>query len=272
MMDREKASEAVRALCEHFGIEDDATDEYDGMDPYQILVSTIVSQQISEASTRRICSALFSEFPSMEDVRHADPVRFEEAIKASRYHHQKACCILSATRMIAEDFGGEVPDDLERLRMLPGVGDKTAACVMRYGFGKRTVIVDSHINRVSNRLGISGSKRPADTQKAIAETVPEEMWGLLDKGFIALGRTFCRPKGPLCEECPVNRICEHNIGRQPGRRSLAMERNRESSRASPSKAPSFHGARPPIILLLSICTYGAAWPITTDLARRMDFC
>ena len=222
MMDREKASEAVRALCEHFGIEDDATDEYDGMDPYQILVSTIVSQQISEASTRRICSALFSEFPSMEDVRHADPVRFEEAIKASRYHHQKACCILSATRMIAEDFGGEVPDDFERLRSLPGVGDKTAACVMRHGFGKRTVIVDSHINRVSNRLGISCSKRPADTRKAIEETVPEEMWGLLDKGFIALGRTFCRPKGPSCEECPVNHLCEHNVGRQPDRRSRVL--------------------------------------------------
>ncbi len=210
MMDRDQAAEAVRAVCDHFGIEDDSTDEYDGMGPYQILVSTVISQQISEASTRRICSELFSEFPGIEDVYHADPVRFEEAIRASRYHHQKACCILSATRTIVEDFGGEVPDDLESLRRLPGVGDKTAACVLRYGFGKRAVIVDSHINRVSNRLGISGSKRPADTQKAIAEAVPEEMWGLLDKGFIALGRTFCRPRDPLCEECPAKGLCEHH--------------------------------------------------------------
>ncbi len=209
MMDKEQAAEIVRILCDHFGIEDDFTDEYDGMGPYQILVSTVISQQISEASTRRICAALFSEFPAIEDVYNADPEHLEEVIRASRYHHQKACCIMSATRTIMEDFDGMVPDDLEDLTSLPGVGDKTAACVLRYGFGKNTVIVDSHINRVSNRLGISESKRPADTQKAIAETVPEEMWGLLDKGFITLGRTCCRPKDPACGECPVRALCSY---------------------------------------------------------------
>lgn len=250
-MDKEQAAEVVKVLCDHFGIEDDSTDEYDGMGPYQILVSTVISQQISEVSTRRICAALFSEFPTIEDMYKADPEHLEEVIRASRYHHQKACCIMSATRTIMEEFGGKVPDDLEGLTSLPGVGDKTAACVLRYGFGKNTVIVDSHINRVSNRLGISDSKRPSDTQKAIEETVPEKMWGLLDKGFISLGRTFCHPKSPSCEECPVNRLCEHNVGRQLDCRSPSMERNRGSARTSQSMVQSLDGMRPPIMLLLT---------------------
>jgi endonuclease-3 len=120
--------------------------------------------------------------------------------------------VKNVTAMIIEEFDGKVPDDAEDLMRLPGVGKKTAACVMRYGFGRPSVIVDTHINRVSQRLGISNSKKPEETQLAISNTVPQERWDDLDIAFITLGRTFCRPKNPDCDGCPVSDLCAHRNG------------------------------------------------------------
>lgn len=237
-MEPEESAEAVRAICDHFGIGDDVTDEYDGMTAYQILVSTIVSQQISERTTRRICGELFSEFPDMERICNADPARLEEVLRASRHHAQKTRCIISATKAIVERFGGEVPDDPDELMSLPGVGRKTAACVLRYGYGRNTVIVDAHINRVAGRLGISDSRNADRTQKEIERTVPEELRGKLDRGFMALGRTYCRPKDPDCGGCPARPMCRH------AKQSSPDEPRRGQGRPARLLTNEGHGAVP----------------------------
>lgn len=204
------AVEMIDAAASALGIADGSTDEYDGMGPYQVLISTIISQQISEACTRRICSELFSAYPSAEDVYRADPAEIERIIWSSRYHGQKTRAIVSATKAIVEGYGGEVPDDLEGLLALPGVGRKTAACVMKYGFGRESVIVDSHIGRVCRRTGISDGRSADAVQRDIEESIPEGMWGRLDRAFITLGRECCRPKNPDCNNCPISEMCQKN--------------------------------------------------------------
>lgn len=203
----DSAIDVIDAAASALGIEDGSTDEYDGMGPYQILVSTIISQQISEACTRRICSELFSIYPSAEDVYHADPAEIERIIWSSRYHGQKTRAIVSATRAIVEDCGGEVPDNLEGLLALPGVGRKTAACVLKYGYGKESVIVDTHIGRVCRRTGISDGRNADAVQRDIEDIVPMDMWGRLDRAFIAIGREYCHPKNPDCGNCPISGMC-----------------------------------------------------------------
>ena len=101
-----------------------------------------------------------------------------------------------------------MPDDPNELMCMPSVGKKTAACVMRYAFNRPSVIVDTHINRVSIRLGISDSKKPEETQRAIMESVPENRWDDLDIAFITLGRNNCRPSSPDCDGCPVSESTE----------------------------------------------------------------
>lgn len=208
---RDEAADIIDAAASSFGIEEGSTDEYDGMGPYQILVSTIISQQISEACTRRICSELFSAYPSAEDMYRANPAEIERIIWSSRYHGQKTRAIVSATKAIIEGCGGEVPDDLDGLLALPGVGRKTAACVLKYGYGKESVIVDTHIGRVCRRTGISDGRNADAVQRDIEERVPMEMWGRLDRAFIALGREYCHPKNPDCGNCPVSGMCSKII-------------------------------------------------------------
>jgi len=211
-MDPQLACLAIDSILDHFEMSDFEGTGYDGSTPYQILISTILSQQTTERNCRIASQKLFSECPDPIDIYNTPSERIEELVFSSGYYRQKTRCIKNVTAMIIEEFSGEVPDNADDLMKLPGVGKKTAACVMRYGFGRPAVIVDTHINRVSQRIGISCSKKPEDTQKAIMYTVPEDRWDDLDIAFITLGRTFCRPKNPDCEGCPVADLCHHNNG------------------------------------------------------------
>ncbi len=203
------AERAIDLILEHFDLKDFEGIGYEGSTPYQILVSTMLSLQTTERNSRRASEQLFAEYPTAEAVYRADPKRIEELVFCSGYYRQKTRNIVSATRMIVEEFGGDVPDNSEDLMRLPSVGKKTAACVLRYAYNKPSVIVDTHINRVSQRLGISDSKKPEETQRAIIETVPQNRWDDLDIAFITLGRTYCRPTNPNCDECPVSGLCRH---------------------------------------------------------------
>ncbi|MBE6527750.1 MAG: endonuclease III [Thermoplasmata archaeon] len=206
-MDSETACQVLDTLLDHFGLRGFEGIGYDGETPYQILISTILSQQTTEANCRRASERLFAECPSAQKVYETDPARIEELVFCSGYYRQKTRSIVAVTKMIMEEFGGEVPDNPDDLMRLPSVGKKTAACVMRYAYHRPSVIVDTHINRVSNRLGISDSKKPEDTQKAIMGTVPQDRWDDLDITFITLGRTYCRPSHPDCLKCPVRGLC-----------------------------------------------------------------
>ena len=145
----------------------------------------------------------------MDDVLALGESRLDELIFSSRFHAQKSSAIFRCTEIIRNELNGNVPDTMEGLIALPGVGEKTAACVLRYGFGKRSVIVDVHIARVASRIGLSDSPKPCDVKRALERIVPEDRWDDMDIAFITLGREMCRPSKPLCEECPVKKYCNY---------------------------------------------------------------
>lgn len=206
-MDTYTAAKVIDAILDHFGRRAFEGVGYDGSTPYQVLVSTILSQQTTERNSRRASEQLFAECSCPAEIYEMDQGKLEKLIFCSGYYRQKARNIKAVTKAIVEDYDGEVPDDPDELMKLPSVGKKTAACVMRYGFGKPSVIVDTHINRVSQRLGISDSKKPEDAQRALTETVPQDRWDDMDFAFITLGRTYCRPSSPDCCGCPVSQYC-----------------------------------------------------------------
>ena len=211
-MNSEEACEAIDRILEHFELKDFEGIGYEGSTPYQILISTILSQQTTERNSRKASETLFAECPGPREVYDTPSERIEELVFSSGYYRQKTRSIKNVTRMIVEEFDGEVPDNVDDLMRLPGVGKKTAACVLRYAYGKPSVIVDTHINRVSYRLGISDSKKPEETQRAIMGAVPQDRWDDLDIAFIVLGRTFCRPTDPDCGGCPVSGLCRFRTG------------------------------------------------------------
>jgi len=208
-MNTEDAVRAIDLILGHFDFHSAGNIGYEGSTPYQILVSTILSQQTTERNSRRASEQLFSKYPEPRDIYDADEKDIEELVFCSGYYRQKTRCIKNVTKKIVEDFDCKVPDDPSDLMSLPGVGKKTAACVLRYAFGRPSVIVDTHINRVSQRLGISDSNKADCTQCAIMETIPRDRWDDLDIAFISLGRTYCRPTNPDCGGCPVTSLCQY---------------------------------------------------------------
>jgi endonuclease-3 len=208
-MNTEDAVRAIDLILGHFDFHSAGNIGYEGSTPYQILVSTILSQQTTERNSRRASEQLFSKYPEPRDIYDADEKDIEELVFCSGYYRQKTRCIKNVTKKIVEDFDCKVPDDPSDLMSLPGVGKKTAACVLRYAFGRPSVIVDTHINRVSQRLGISDSNKADCTQCAIMETIPRDRWDDLDIAFISLGRTYCRPTNPDCRGCPVTSLCQY---------------------------------------------------------------
>ena len=209
-MNTKQSVEAIDLILKHFDLEDFEGIGYEGNTPYQILVSTILSQQTTERNSRKASEKLFAECPGPQEVYDTPAERIEELVFSSGYYRQKTRCIKDVTKMIVEQFDGMVPNNADDLMRLPGVGKKTAACVLRYAYGNPSVIVDTHINRVSQRLGISDSKRPEDTQMAIMVTVPQDRWDDLDIAFMTLGRRYCRPSNPDCDNCPVSHLCRQN--------------------------------------------------------------
>ena len=209
-MDSKEACEIIDRIRSHFGITRTFEGEYEGMSPYWILVATIISQQTSERNSRKAYEKLRAECGCMDDVISAGESRIDELIFSSRFHAQKSSAIIGCTETIRNELNGTVPDTMEGLTSLPGVGEKTAACVLRYGFGKRSVIVDVHIARVASCLGFSDSPKPCDVKRALERIVPENRWDDMDIAFLTLGREMCRPSNPSCDECPVKENCNRS--------------------------------------------------------------
>ncbi len=206
-MDSKEACEIIDRIRSHFGITSTFEGVYEGMNPYWILVATIISQQTSERNSRKAYEKLRAECGCMDDVLALGESRLDELIFSSRFHAQKSSAIFRCTEIVKNEMGGNVPDTMEGLIDLPGVGEKTAACVLRYGFGKRSVIVDVHIARVASRIGLSDSPKPCDVKRALERIVPEDRWDDMDIAFITLGRELCRPTSQSCDVCPVGKQC-----------------------------------------------------------------
>lgn len=186
-----------------------ALERYEGS-PFVVLVSTILSQRTREENTIRASNQLFSVYMTPEQIASAPIQKIEELIKPAGFYRVKAARVKEVSRIISEEYMGRVPSSLDELLRLPGVGRKTANCVLVYGFRKNAIPVDIHVHRISNRLGLVETRTPEKTEKELCRSVPEEYWLELNQLFVKFGQQVCRPIKPKCGECPVSDECSYS--------------------------------------------------------------
>ena len=180
---------------------------FENQDPYRVLIRTILSQRTRDENTDRAAAQLFAEYPTLDDVASASPEELEPLIRPAGFYHVKSRRIIAVSQMLQEEFGGVVPDKMKELLLLPGVGRKTANCVLVYAFQKPAIPVDVHVHRISNRLGLVFTKNPEQTEVELEKVVPRKYWIELNDLMVQFGQTICRPVNPLHEICPLADIC-----------------------------------------------------------------
>lgn len=178
-----------------------------GKDPYRILIATILSLRTQDKTTARAMERLFEVAPTLEDLLILDEAEIALLIYPVGFYRQKAKLLKKTALILKERFGGRVPNTEEELLSLPGVGKKTAALVLGKGFGIPAICVDTHVHRISNRLGLVKSKTPDQTQAALMAIVPKQFWVELNDLLVALGQTLCHPISPKCSVCPIVGVC-----------------------------------------------------------------
>lgn len=176
--------------------------------PFRVLITTILSQRTRDENTDQAAAALFAVYKTPEEIANAPTEEIESLIKKAGFFRVKAKRVKEVSRIIHEDYNDVVPDDIEELLGLPGVGRKTANCVIVYGFRKSAIPVDVHVHRISNRLGLVQTRNPDETEFELAKIVPESYWLDLNEKFVRFGQDICRPIGPKHEECPLNDLCD----------------------------------------------------------------
>lgn len=181
--------------------------------PYELLVAVILSAQCTDERVNKVTRELFKKYDSPEKMLSLSERELEKYIFSCGLYKTKAAHILSASRDIQEKFGGEVPHSLNDLRTLAGVGRKTANVVYSVAFGGNAIAVDTHVFRVTNRIGIVEAKNVLDTEKGLMKVIPEKDWSRAHHYFIYLGRSYCSARKPNCKNCPVRTLCEKKIVR-----------------------------------------------------------
>jgi endonuclease-3 len=175
----------------------------------EILISTILSQRTRDENTRRASSALFKTYRNARDLAEGDLESIEQLIRPAGFYKVKARKIKEAASIISQKYGGKVPERLEELLLLPGVGRKTANCVLVYAFGKPAIPVDTHVHRVSNRIGLVETRTPEQTEMRLKEIIDKRDWLDLNELFVRFGQEICKPIRPRCPKCDLKTACKY---------------------------------------------------------------
>lgn len=178
-------------------------------DPFQVLVATVISQRTREEQTASVSARVFARYPDAAALAAADQADLYALLDGSEYREEKAPRLIALAAILVEKFGGQVPDDLDALLSLPGVGRKTANCVLIYAFNKAALCVDTHMHRITNRLGWVTTKTPDATEKALEKIMPQDLWAGSNRLFLQHGRALCLPTVPICSRCPVRQWCAY---------------------------------------------------------------
>ena len=176
-------------------------------DPFKILISTILSARTRDANTRIATEKLFAKYNTPESIAKANIDDIEQLVKSSGFYKVKAARIKEVSKILIEEYNSNVPDDYEELLNLPGVGSKTANCVLVYAFKVPAIPVDTHVHRISNRLGWVTTKNPLKTEVALKNTIPKELWIKLNRLLVRFGQQICVSIKPKCDVCSINKIC-----------------------------------------------------------------
>ena len=182
--------------------------------PYDVLIATILSQRTRDETTEWVFRDVKARWPDARSLAAADEDEVDAVIHSIGFHRQKARAIVAVARELVERHGGKVPTSVEGLLELPMVGRKTANCVLVYGFGEPAIPVDTHVHRISNRLGWVETGSPEETERALELSLPRELWLDVNRLMVRHGKTVCRPNRPRCGECQVAPFC-HRVGVVP---------------------------------------------------------
>ncbi len=191
----------------------DAQTELNFSNPYELLVAVILSAQCTDKRVNQVTPALFESYPDVYAMQNAEQADVERLIHSCGFFRNKAKNIISACKKIVSDFGGVVPNTVETLVSLPGVGRKTANVVFSVAFGGDAIAVDTHVFRVARRLGLSKANTPEKVEADLNQAIPKELWGHAHHLFIFHGRRTCHSRKPNCMECKLQDFCNYYRGK-----------------------------------------------------------
>lgn len=182
---------------------------FEDRDPYKVLVRTILSQRTKDANTDKATNQLFSKYKDINKVADAPIEDIEKLIKSAGFFRVKANRIKEVSHIILDHYGGVIPNNMKELIKLPGVGRKTANCVLVFAFQESAIPVDTHVHRIPNRWGIVHTTTPEKTEEELMKFVPKHLWIKLNDLIVQFGQTICKPVHPQCDECPITELCDY---------------------------------------------------------------
>ncbi len=177
-------------------------------DPFKVLISTILSARAKDEVTEVIAEELLKKYPTADALARARPADIKRIIHSIGFYNAKTRSVIGAAKMVRDEFGGKVPDNLDDLVKLPGVGRKVANCVLVYSFGKDAIPVDTHVHRIANQLGWIKTKSPEESEQELMRIIPRKYWQQVNDTFVSHGKTVCVPISPFCSKCPVAGMCK----------------------------------------------------------------
>lgn len=181
----------------------------DYTDPWQLLVATVLSAQTTDETVNRVTPVLFARWPLPEDLAAADPEAVEDVVYPTGFFRQKTKSIIELSASLVAEYGGKVPEDLDAMTKLPGVGRKTASVVLAEAWGLPAIAVDTHVKRVAARLGLTSETDPVKIERRLQALYPAKEWAGISMRVIQFGRDLCDAKRPRCWECPLADRCPH---------------------------------------------------------------
>jgi len=187
----------------------DANCELEHRNPFELLIATVLSAQTTDKKVNEVTTVLFKEYDTPKDFLNLKREELEEKIKKIGLYRNKSKNILALCKELEEKFQGEVPNDFDALTSLPGVGRKTANVVLANAFKVPTIAVDTHVFRVSNRIGLADASNVLKTEEQLQEVIPKELWILMHHVLIFHGRRCCIARKPKCEECTIKKYCRY---------------------------------------------------------------
>jgi endonuclease-3 len=208
-MTKKKTKAILDLLDENYGTEYICYLNYNT--PEQLLVATMLSAQCTDARVNIVTADLFKKYPSVDAFAVADLKTLEKDIYSTGFYHNKAKNIIACNQTLLEKYDGKVPDTIEELTALPGVGRKTANVILGNIFHKESIVVDTHVKRISKLLGFTKESDPVKVEYELMKVLPKDHWILYNIQIIRLGREICVARNPKCEECFLKEVCDGRI-------------------------------------------------------------
>jgi len=177
--------------------------------PFRILIATILSARTKDENTTKAADKLFKVYGTPQKLAKAKVKDVEKMIKSVGFYHVKSRRIINAANIILSKYHGKVPANIEQLTDIPGVGRKTANCVLVYAFEEPAIPVDTHVHRISNRLGLVDTKTPEETEMELRKNVPKKYWLPINNTFVMYGQNICKPISPMCNVCKIRKNCSY---------------------------------------------------------------